>query len=206
MTAAVPMTDRGRRTRETLLVAGRRVLEERGFAGTRMQDIAEAAGVSHGTVYTWFPTKGLLLEELADAIARDVLDAARGDRRGAAPYERLHEANRRFLLHFRANARLLAVVEEAASVDPVWRDRLDGMRQVYVDRARRTVERLRAEGAVAADVVPATAATALTGMVETFARRSAPGLDLDAAADQITRLWARAVGLTVPEPSPHTSR
>jgi AcrR family transcriptional regulator len=202
VSATTPLTDRGRRTRESLLAAGRSVLEERGFAGTRMQDIAEAAGVSHGAVYTWFPTKALLLEEIIEAITRDVLAAARGDRRGALPYQRLRAANRRFLEHFRANARLLAVVEEAASVDPAWRSRLDALRQVYVERAHRTLERLQADGLAAPDLVPAVVADALTGMVETFARRSAPGLDLDVATEQITRLWARAVGLDVPDLAP----
>ncbi|QVL31335.1 TetR/AcrR family transcriptional regulator [Telmatocola sphagniphila] len=39
---------------------------ERGFAATRMEDIAERAGVTKGTVYLYFPTK----EELFKAIVR----------------------------------------------------------------------------------------------------------------------------------------
>ena len=39
------------------MAAAREVFAERGFAGTRMGDLADAAGVAHGTVYTYFDTK-----------------------------------------------------------------------------------------------------------------------------------------------------
>ena len=42
-----PLTDRGRRRRDALLVAAREVFEQQGFTATRMGDIAAAAGVSH---------------------------------------------------------------------------------------------------------------------------------------------------------------
>ena len=45
-----PRTERGRRTRAALLAAARTAFEERGFDDCRMNDIADAAGVSHGTV------------------------------------------------------------------------------------------------------------------------------------------------------------
>jgi AcrR family transcriptional regulator len=198
---AVPLTDRGRRTREALVVAAARVFAERGYAGTRMQDVAAAAGVSHGTVYTWFAKKDDLLRAVTHVIVGEVFDASR-DRTDepADPYERLSSANRRFLASYRRHARMLAVVEEAASTDPRWAGLLDDLRQTYVGRAERTLRRLRDEGRVADDVVPELAAPALTGMVETFARRApADRGDPDGDADQLTRLWARAVGLAVPD-------
>ncbi|MBM3687977.1 MAG: TetR/AcrR family transcriptional regulator, partial [Actinobacteria bacterium] len=66
--SAVPVTDRGRRTRDALVVAARGVFEERGYDGTRMGDIAEAAGVSHGTVYTWFATKDAVLMSVVESL------------------------------------------------------------------------------------------------------------------------------------------
>ncbi len=107
---AVPLTDRGRRTREALVVAAARVFAERGYAGTRMQDVAAAAGVSHGTVYTWFAKKDDLLRAVTHVIVGEVFDASR-DRTDepADPYERLSSANRRFLASYRRHARMLAV-------------------------------------------------------------------------------------------------
>jgi len=199
---ATPLTERGRRTRDGLVAAARRVFEERGYAATRMQDVAAEAGVSHGTVYTWFPGKDELLHEVTHAIVGEVVDAARERPReatGTDPYPRLAGATRRFLLGYRRNARMLAVVEEAASADPEWAALLDELREIYVTRTRRTLRRLQEEGHVPSDIDPNVAAPALTGMVETFARRSATDpATTESDVEQLTRLWARAVGLTVP--------
>jgi len=98
---------------------------------------------------------------------------------------------------------MLAVVEEAASADADWRGLLDELREVYVERTQRTLARLRADGLVSGDVDPDVAAPALTGMVETFARRSATSPTTpDADVEQLTRLWARAVGMAVPPLTP----
>ena len=201
-TTSTPLTERGRRTRDALVVSARRVFETRGYAGTRMQDVAADAGVSHGTVYTWFASKDELLREVTHAIVGEVVAAARERRREASeldPYRRLASATQRFLVGYRRNARMLAVVEEAASADPEWLALLDELREIYVERTRRTLRRLKDDGVVAGDVDPDVAAPALTGMVETFARRSAGDLATASAdVDQLTRLWARAVGMPVP--------
>jgi AcrR family transcriptional regulator len=208
-TVSTPLTERGRRTRDALVASARRVFESRGYAATRMQDIAADAGVSHGTVYTWFPGKDELLREVTHAIVGEVVAATRERRRESAdsdPYDRLASANQRFLAGYRRNARMLAVVEEAASADAEWLGLLDELREIYITRTRRTLRRLQAEGHVASDVDPDVAAPALTGMVETFARRHAADPSTpDADVEQLTRLWARAVGLPVPPlPTPAT--
>ncbi|ETK30631.1 TetR/AcrR family transcriptional regulator [Microbispora sp. ATCC PTA-5024] len=52
-------------TRERLLRAAADVFAERGYDGTRVADIAAAAGVSNGALYAHFPSKaGLLVEAL----------------------------------------------------------------------------------------------------------------------------------------------
>jgi AcrR family transcriptional regulator len=42
---------------EEILDAARRVFAERGFKGTTIADIAEAAGIALGTIYLYFPSK-----------------------------------------------------------------------------------------------------------------------------------------------------
>jgi AcrR family transcriptional regulator len=199
---ATPLTERGRRTRDTLVSAARRVFESRGYAATRIQDVAAEAGVSHGTVYTWFPGKDELLREVTHSIVGEVVAAARErprETRDPDAYARLASATRRFLLGYRRNARMLAVVEEAASADAEWSSLLDELREIYIDRTRRTLRRLQSDGVVAPDLDPDVAAPALTGMVETFARRTATAPAIaDSDVEQLTRLWARAVGIPVP--------
>jgi AcrR family transcriptional regulator len=55
----------GRRTRRRLLEVGREVFASRGYHDTRVDDIADAAEVSHGTFYRYFDSKQALFRILA---------------------------------------------------------------------------------------------------------------------------------------------
>lgn len=57
---------RGERTRATLLRAGAEVLPARGYHEARVDDIVEAAGVSHGTFYRYFDSKDDFFRALAE--------------------------------------------------------------------------------------------------------------------------------------------
>jgi len=65
-------------TRQKVLDAARRVFETRGFAGGRTQDVAEAAGVSHGSVFVHFRTREALIAAVVDSA---ILDAEAVTRR-----------------------------------------------------------------------------------------------------------------------------
>ncbi|MFT3996282.1 MAG: helix-turn-helix domain-containing protein, partial [Asticcacaulis sp.] len=56
--------------RDALLEAAYALFSANGYADTRMEDIAKAAGASKGTIYLYFPTKEALFEAL---LRRDVL-------------------------------------------------------------------------------------------------------------------------------------
>jgi len=64
---------RSRATRERLIAAAERVFAEKGYDGTRMTDIAEAADCAVGSVYFRFKDK----DALFSAIAEDYTQAAR---------------------------------------------------------------------------------------------------------------------------------
>lgn len=51
-----------------IMAAGLRIFADRGFAATRLEDVAEAAGVSKATIYLYFASKA----ELFVAIVRDI--------------------------------------------------------------------------------------------------------------------------------------
>jgi AcrR family transcriptional regulator len=67
------------RTRAALLGAATQLFETRGWAGTRIEDIAAAAGVSSATAYNHFPTKhaivGAAFEPVLSAVTREVEQA-----------------------------------------------------------------------------------------------------------------------------------
>ncbi|GAA4097840.1 TetR/AcrR family transcriptional regulator [Nonomuraea soli] len=59
-----PQNARSRRTREALLNAARRLIEEEGFEATTMAAVAERAGVSTRALYLHFSSRGDLLTTL----------------------------------------------------------------------------------------------------------------------------------------------
>jgi AcrR family transcriptional regulator len=111
------MTVRTRRrtdTRQKILEAARRVFEGRGFANARTQDVADAAGVSHGSVFVHFQTREALVAAVVDGAildaeaitrrrlksARAVEDVLRGHLDGLVQHEDIYArivAERSFL-------------------------------------------------------------------------------------------------------------
>lgn len=155
-----------------------------------MNDIADAAGVSHGTVYTYFPSKEAILGGVIDELLVALQDDLRTS--GKDPLERIEEANRRYLAAYRENDRLLAVVEQAAVTDPELGRRLDEFRQRYHQRVSAALRRLQQDGRVAADLPADVTATALCAMVEGFSRYWQQPLTDDINA-VLTRLWLNAL-------------
>ena len=60
--------------RERILVCAQELINSQGYADTKMRGIAAAAKMSYQTLYNYFPTKGLILQEL---LARDLLKLRR---------------------------------------------------------------------------------------------------------------------------------
>lgn len=195
--ARAPLTPRGQRTRERLLAAARAVFEERGFDGTRMGDIAEAAGVSHGTVYTWFPTKVDILHAVAASMT-EAMGASLRAPEDVDVTQRIAIANERYFAAYRQCARLLEVVQQAAVVDESFRDILVDLRRTHVDRVARAIQRMQVEDIASTDLDPHTSAAALCAMVEGFARHwlgQGEEHDEQLALRTLDALWVRALGI-----------
>ncbi|AQA04009.1 hypothetical protein BVC93_17995 [Mycobacterium sp. MS1601] len=61
-----PQQQRSRETYERVLDVAAKTFEELGYTGTTTNKVAEAAGISIGTLYHYFPDKDALLYALAD--------------------------------------------------------------------------------------------------------------------------------------------
>lgn len=72
---AAPALDvsRGERTRSAILDASRRLFLERGYAGTPINAITEACGISRAGFYTYFKDKREIFNELGNSAYHDVL-------------------------------------------------------------------------------------------------------------------------------------
>src|ERR1700744_5253117 len=196
------LSERGRRTRQALIAFARRVFERDGFINARITDIAEEAETAHGTFYTYFDSKEAALQAVILQLEAELLGsgAARytGSRDDRDPVAALREANRRYLTTYQANSKLMVIWENVASLVPEMGDLLRQAKPAFVDRAEKSIRGLQEAGLAEPGLDPRYAAHALTGMVSRFAYTwCAQGEDfeLDKAVDELTGLWARALGV-----------
>lgn len=78
MTSAKPNPRKRRKDARPgeLMRAALEVFVERGFAATRLDEVAQRAGVSKGTVYLYFESKEALFKAAVEAAMTPALEAA----------------------------------------------------------------------------------------------------------------------------------
>lgn len=197
-----PLTAKGHRSRDGLVDAARKVFAREGFQSARITDIAEAAGVAHGTFYTYFDSKTEIFLALLHRLEDEL-------RYGPAGKEaimhsddlitQIYQANHRYLESYLANKEMMVVWEQAATLQPEVAQLRDEATSRFVQRIEEAIVRMKASDQIDAALVPHYAAHALTGMVSRFAYswvlRGEP-FKLDEASNQLSRLWTNALGLT----------
>lgn len=206
---AGPRSRKGAQTRARLLDAAKTVFEETGFLEARISDIAQQAGLSHGSFYHYFDSKEQIFREVAEK-QEALLTAPSDDRDGESPedlteFERIRRANRLYLERYRANGKIMGVLEEVSRYDqPVNQARMERQKH-FADRAERAIRRLQDNGQADRAVDPEIAALALGAMVARVAElwliEHWGDYELDTVADQVTLLWANSIGLTPSAPA-----
>jgi AcrR family transcriptional regulator len=115
-----PRSRKGVQTRARLVEAAKGVFEDDGFLNARISDIAERAGLSHGSFYHYFDSKDEVFLEVAQAqeewLSSDsIVDSGLLDpSSGASVRERLRESIRRYLAGYRDEARIMGVIEQVS--------------------------------------------------------------------------------------------
>jgi hypothetical protein len=110
----------------------------------------------------------------------------------------LRGANRRYLETYRANSKLMVIWENTAAIIPDMADLLHQAKAAFVTRAEKSIRGLQQSGLSDPSLDPRYAAHALTGMVSRFAYTwctQGEDFELDKATDELSALWARAIGL-----------
>lgn len=170
--------------REAILDAAERVFGEKGAAQATMEDVAEAASVSKGTVYLYFKSKDDLFLALTHRPLEAVLErfAALSSEQhldGLTLLRRLIEAHAEVVhahaAHFRVAMNSMCGGFEPDPSRPslgVYTERVRTLRRTYHD----AIERGMADGTLRADLSPNDVAAALwAGMFgATFLRMNAP--------------------------------
>lgn len=132
----VPTTPKGKRTREHILGAARRVFARDGYVGATMSEVATTADLSLGGLYRYFTNKDDLFEQVIADVHEELYEASKAVDHDFAtePFESLLEANYGYLRHYQANHDVMRAFIEAANVDARFREFWWKMRARHIDR------------------------------------------------------------------------
>lgn len=160
---------RGERTAARLRAAAREAFAELGWQATRVEDIVQRAGVSHGTFYTYYENKTAVLSALVEDSEAEFAALAAAhweadDVRGA-----LERVIGGFLERYRADAIVMRTWLQAARDERSFSTLYVDSRRLFVDRVAEHVAAAVAASGREAVPPPRTVASSLVAMVEHFA-------------------------------------
>jgi AcrR family transcriptional regulator len=199
-----PRSLKGTRTRVRLVEAAKEIFEEDGFLEGRISDIAERAGLSHGSFYHYFDSKEEIFREVAASVEETLGEPLGGvildPESRATPQDRLREALRRHLESYRREAKIIGVMEQMSRYDKeVSALRLESHAR-YSQQVAASIRSLQEHGLADPDLDPTIAAAALGAMTSRFPEmwlvQGAVTCTMDEAVDQLTRLFVNALGLS----------
>ena len=197
------------------------MFERDGFVTARITDIADEAGLAHGSFYSHFRSKEDALAAVLGEVGEEMLHpgpslagtpgsqgdlGGQGELRGqgdlrdqADPVAVIHAANVAYLEAYRRNARLMALLEQVATVDERFAALRRERSEAFLARNARAIRRLQRAGLADPALDPDLASLALSNMVSrsayaVFAMGRQP-VSVGELAVTLTRLWANALGL-----------
>jgi len=187
-----------------LLEAAKEIFEEDGFLEGRISDIAERAGLSHGSFYHYFDSKEEIFREVAASVEETLVEPLGGvildPESRATPQDRLREALRRHLESYRREARIIGVIEQMSRYDKEVNAVRMERRARYSQQVAASIRRLQQHGLADPDLDPEIASAALGAMTSRFPEmwlvQGAVQCSMDSAVDQLTRLFVNALGLS----------
>src|SRR3954454_14147981 len=155
-------------TRRRIRAEAEALFLRNGYAATSMKQVAEEAAVAERTLYLNFPTKAALLNEIIRVAVRghdrdEPLAAGEGFRAlvAAPPGRLLHEFARMTTALMARTARVLAIGEAAATVDPALGDFRDRGHAATRSDMRGVADALADRGELAPEITPQRAADTL---------------------------------------------
>jgi AcrR family transcriptional regulator len=198
-----PRSRKGFRTRARLVEGAKEIFERDGFLDARISDIAERAGLSHGSFYHYFDSKEEVFREVAEAVENSlsaplnsvILDPTSH----AAPQDRIREAMRRHMESYRQEARIMGVIEEVSR----YNEEVAAVRAERHKRYTRTVaesiRQLQEHGLADPELDPEIVAFVLGAMTVRFPEvwfvQGWVNCSFDKGVEQLSRAFINALGL-----------
>jgi AcrR family transcriptional regulator len=199
-----PRRQRGKRTRAALVEAAQKVFERDGYLDARVADIAAAAGVAHGSFYTYFDSKEDVFRELVEVALMEVSEAIDVREGSPVPAERIQAGNRRYMDVYARHAALLGLIEQVGTLTQFHAMRRE-LRARFVTRIEGVIGEYRESGHVDIEPLDARAvAHALVGMMDSFAYNwfvLSESFDREVALSNLDAIWLRTLGLEEPHPA-----
>lgn len=119
--------------RDQLLDTAQDVFTERGYAGTSMDDVAEAAGVTKPVLYDHFGSKDGLLAAVVERSGQEMLAATTGAVQGLDPETALREGLTAFFRYVDEHAGAWTLLLREVAPGTPAADAVDRVRAVQVD-------------------------------------------------------------------------
>ncbi|HUH08675.1 MAG TPA: TetR/AcrR family transcriptional regulator [Egibacteraceae bacterium] len=187
---------RGARTAARLRRAASEAFAELGWQGTRVEDIVQRAGVSHGTFYTYYENKSAVLADLVRSTQQDLASLAEApweadDVRGA-----LTRVIGGFLDVYKRDSVTIRTWLDAANDEPVFSELYRESREMFIARVGDYVSKAVAVSGRHAGPPPHIVASALAAMVEHFAYCWAvlgESHERNDAVDALVHVWGSAL-------------
>ncbi len=198
-----PRSRKGIETRARLVSAAKEVFESDGFLDARISDIAERAGLSHGSFYHYFESKEEVFREVAaevdDRLSAPMNTVILDTSSQARPSERIRQAIRQHMASYRDEARIMGVIEQVSRFDQEVSASRYERQSRHLAEVSASIASLQRRGLVDPNVSPTIAAAALGAMTYRFPEAwFVQGLidcDFDEGVEQMTQLFVRALGL-----------
>jgi AcrR family transcriptional regulator len=188
-------------TRARLLEAAKSIFEENGFLDARISDIADRAGLSHGSFYHYFESKEEIFREVALAVDEKlsapvgsvILDHASR----AKPRERIREAIRRHLESYREEARIMGVIEQMSRYDAELNAALSERHSQQNRQVADSIRQLQRHGLADPRLDPLLAAAVVGSMTTRFEElwivQGFVDCTFEQGADQLTMIFLNAL-------------
>lgn len=165
-----PRSARGERTRGALVAGAREVFERDGYLDARITDISKAAGVASGSFYTYFNNKEEIFAAVVEQVQEEMLHPHLRERTGITDARELIDAsNREYLRSYKQNARLMALFEQVAQIDPTFRALRIQRGNAFAQRNAKLIRQLQERGEADPSLDPLVTAHALSHMVSRMA-------------------------------------
>ncbi len=192
--------------RGRVVAAAKEVFEQDGFLDARISDIAERAGLSHGSFYHYFDSKEEVFREVAaeveELLSAPFTSVILDPSSTASPYERIREAIRRHLESYRDEARIMRVIEQVSRFDEHVNAMRNERHRYYGAQVAGSIRSLQRRGFVDPELDPVIAAAGLGAMTYRFPEiwfvQGLLDCEFDDGVDQLTRLFVNALRLSLP--------